>query len=138
MLQESKIVNMAKEVSDMVWKEVTSFTNRIQATLKEKTEEAITELHDKVNEILTQAKGSVEELEKLTTKIGDITEKERMTATPYQDALNQEPTGPPVQVDPQVRAKESVRARQFLWTLSTDTQNLKTMSAPQLLKHLAG
>ncbi|KAF8219610.1 hypothetical protein L208DRAFT_992928, partial [Tricholoma matsutake] len=125
LLQESEIANMAKEVSDMMMKELTSITDRIQTTLREKMEEAITKLHEKL-----------EELGKLTTKIGDIAEKGRMMATPYQDALNQEPVGPPVQVDPWVRAKESIRARQFLWTLSMDTQDLKTMLAPQLLKHL--
>ena len=114
MLQETEIVNMAKEISDKMSKELTTITDRIQTTLREKMEEAITELHEKVNEILTQAKDSVEELGKLTTKICDIAEKERTTATPYWNALNQEPVGPPVRVDPWVRAKESARVRQFL------------------------
>jgi hypothetical protein len=44
--------------------------------------------------------------------------------------------GPPVQVDPRVRARESIWARQFLWTLSVDMQGLESMPAPQLLKQL--
>ena len=58
------------------------------------------------------------------------------TATPYRDALNQRIMGPPVQVDPRVKAKESIRARQFLWTLSEDTHKLKSLPAPQLLKQI--
>ena len=49
------------------------------------------------------------------------------------DALNYKIIG---QVDP--RAKESIRARQFLWTLSEETQELKSLVAPQLLKQLNG
>ena len=68
MLQESGIGNMAKEVSNMMSQELTSITNRIQTTLREKMEEAITELYKKVNKILIQAKDSVEELENYQPK----------------------------------------------------------------------
>ena len=59
---------MAKEVSNMMSQELTSITNRIQTTLREKMEEAITELYKKVNKILIQAKDSVEELENYQPK----------------------------------------------------------------------
>jgi hypothetical protein len=50
--------------------------------------------------------------------------------------LNQGAVGPPVQVDLRVRVKESIRARQFLWTLSVEILELRYLSAPQLLKQL--
>jgi len=50
--------------------------------------------------------------------------------------LNQGAVGPPVQVDLRVRVKESIRARQFLWTLSVEIPELRYLSAPQLLKQL--
>ena len=84
-----------------------------------------------------QTKASVEELGKVTDRMISTVGKEN-TATSYRDALNQRITGPPVQVDPRVRAKESIRARQFLWTLSEDTHGLKSLPAPQLLKQING
>ena len=136
LLQEMEIANAAKEVTDLVSKELNIITDRIQNTLREKTEETINRLHEKAEEILSKAKDSVEELGKLSAKMGDNAERERTMPFTYWDALNQGIVGPLVQVDPQIRAKESIRSRQFLWTLSTDTQDIKSMSAPQLLKHL--
>jgi hypothetical protein len=80
---------------------------------------------------------SDEELGKVTDKMISMVGKEN-TATSYRDTLNQRIAGPPVQVDPRVRAKESIRARQFLWTLSKDMHKLKSLPAPQLLKQING
>ena len=82
-----------------------------------------------------QTKASVEELGKVMDKMISMVGKEN-TAAPYRDALNQGVMGPPVQVDPRVRAKESIRARQFLWTLSKDMHELRSLPAPQLLKQI--
>jgi len=99
-------------------------------------EEAVTKLHQKSDELITQAKDTMEEIGKVTIKIYNITEKKKPTTPTYQDALTQGIAGPPIQVDPRIRAKESIRARQFLWTLSVNAQDLKSMPTPQLLKQL--
>ena len=39
-------------------------------------------------------------------------------------------------MDPRIRAKESIRARQLLWTLSVNIPELRSLTAPQLLKQL--
>ena len=122
--------------SNLVSKELTALINGMQITIKEKMEKVVTKLHKKSDELITQAKDTMEEIGKVMIKISNITEKEKPTTTTYQDALTQGITGPPIQVDLQIRAKESIRARQFLWTLSVDVQDLKSMPAPHLLKQL--
>jgi len=136
MLQELEVANTAKEVANLVSKELTALISGMQITIKEKTEEVVTKLHKKSNELITQAKDTMEEVGKVTTKISNITEKEKPTTTTYRDALTQGITGPPIQVDPWIRAKESIRARQFLWTLSVDVQDLKSVRKTSKLNSL--
>ena len=81
---------------------------------------------------MVQTKTSIKELGKVMDQMIRTAERESMS-TLYQDALNQGVMGPPIQVDPRVRARESIRARQFLWTLSKEMQELKSLPAPQLL-----
>ena len=83
LLQEMEIVNTAKEVSDLVSKELSVIMDRIQNTLREKTEENINRLHEKAEEMLSKAKDSVEELGKLSAKMGDNDERERIMLFTY-------------------------------------------------------
>ena len=83
LLQELEIAKAAKEVSSLVSKELNVITDRIQTTLSKRTEENINRLHEKAEEILAKAKDSVEELGKLSAKMGDIAKKERTTPFTY-------------------------------------------------------
>ncbi|KAF8227146.1 hypothetical protein L208DRAFT_1298073 [Tricholoma matsutake] len=132
LLQELELTNTTREVTTTVSKELTPLIDMLQNMFIEKAEELTASILKSTKE----AKDSIKELGKATEKMISITEKEKVTATPYQDALNQGTVRPPVRVDPSVRAKESIRARQFLWTCSVDIPELKTLSAPQLLKQL--
>lgn len=136
LLQEVEIANTMKEASNKVPKELSTLTDSIQDALREITDKVITKLHELANKLFAQVKDKVEELGKIANNMSESAKKERAMGTPYQDALNRGVAGPPMQVNPQIRAKESIRARHFLWMLSTDVQDLKAMSAPQLLKHL--
>jgi hypothetical protein len=98
-------------------------------------EEVMTKLHERAAEVMSNTKTSIEELSKVTDQMIGTAERES-TYMPYWDALKQGITGPPIQVDPRVRVRESIRARQFLWTLSKEMQELKSLPAPQLLKQL--
>ena len=62
-------------------------------------EEAVTKLHQKSDELITQAKDTMEEIGKAMIKISNITEKEKPTTPTYRDALTQGIAGPPIQVD---------------------------------------
>jgi len=62
MLQELELVNMAKEVANMVSKKLTSLIDGMQYLIKEKTEEVATKLHEKTNKIITQAKDTIIEI----------------------------------------------------------------------------
>ena len=83
MLQELELVNTAKEVADLVSKELTALINGMQNTIKEKMEEAVAKLHQKSDELITQAKDTMEEIGKATIKIYNITEKEKPTTPTY-------------------------------------------------------
>ncbi|KAF8227000.1 hypothetical protein L208DRAFT_1497033 [Tricholoma matsutake] len=136
LLQELELMKTTREVTTTVLKELISLVDTIQNMFKEKTEECMASLLQTTKEVIMQAKETTEELGKATEKMISTAEKEKTPATPYRDALNQGTVGPPVRVDPRVRAKEGIRARQFLWTLSVDIPELKTLPAPQLLKQL--
>ena len=60
------------------------------------------------NELINQAKDTIEELGKATTKMTNIAEKEKATVMPYRDVLCNSAAGPPVQVNPRFRARESI------------------------------
>ena len=135
LLQELELTSTAKEISTLVSKELTPIVEGLQSNLREKSEEVMTKLHENMIEMIAQTKTSIKEIGKVTDKMVSTAERENM-AISYWDALNQGIMGLPVQVDPRVRAKESIRARQFLWTLSEETQELKSLPAPQLLKQL--
>jgi len=83
MLQELELANTAKEVANLVSKELSALINEMQNTIKEKTEEAVTKLHQKSDELITKAKDTMEEIGKAMTKISNITEKEKPTTPTY-------------------------------------------------------
>ena len=125
---------MAKEVAKGVTKELTPLLREIQSSFMAKAEETITKIHEEMKELIEQSKAATKELGEMTTEMANTVGK--IMAASYCNALTKGVVSPPVQIDPQVRAKESMRARQFLWNLSGDTQDLKVLSAPQLLKQV--
>lgn len=112
---------IAKEVTGAITKELTPLFSEIKSTLKEKTEEAINKLREESDELTTRAKAATEEMNKVIRNMADTAEKGREIDTPYWNALINRVTGPPVQIDLRVRARESIQAREFLWPLSTDS-----------------
>jgi hypothetical protein len=93
-------------------------------------------LQEKATELTAKTKVSIKKIGKVTEDLANIVEQGKAVTTPYRDALMQGTVGLPVQVNQRVRAKESIRARQFLWTFSVEIPELRSLSAPQLLKQL--
>ena len=120
MLQEMELGNTAKEVAKMVTKELTPLIGRVQNALIEKSGEIMEKLCNETSELVAQTRASIKELGKITTEMNNTAEKEKATVALYQDALMQGLTMAPVWIDPRVRAKKSIQARQFLWKLSQE------------------
>ncbi|KAF8219487.1 hypothetical protein L208DRAFT_1339701, partial [Tricholoma matsutake] len=125
LLQELEWENTVVEVAKRVIKELTPFLDGIQNMLKEKA-----------GEIIEKTRTSIEELGKITTDMNNTAQNEKAMVASYRDTLTKGLAAPPVRIDPRVRAKENIRARQFLWKLLEDTAGLKSLLAPQLLKQL--
>jgi hypothetical protein len=83
LLQELELMTIAKEISTIVSKELTPLVDGLQTNFREKSEEVMAELHEKVIKMITQTKDSIEEIGKAMDKMISTAEKEKTTATPY-------------------------------------------------------
>lgn len=71
----------------MVSTELTPLIDRIQNTLREKSEEITEKLHNETRELMAQTKASIKELGKITTEMNNTAENEKATVASYWDAL---------------------------------------------------
>ena len=83
LLHKLELVNTAWDVSIVISRELNSLVDRLQNTFRKKSEEATRKLYKMMNKLINQAKDTIEELGKATTKMTNTAEKEKAMATPY-------------------------------------------------------